>query len=90
MNHEGEWRPVYGPDWTVTEAAVICRELDCGSVTSIMEKRLSSRYRWGISSECVRSDSPLTDCVKRDVSPKILEITCTGKVALTEMLRDVM
>ncbi|XP_070762197.1 scavenger receptor cysteine-rich type 1 protein M130-like [Enoplosus armatus] len=84
LKHEGEWRPVYDFNWSLKEAAVICRELDCGSVVSAGEKKASSNrvYMWRMSSDCVQSGSVLRDCIRPSVSTVILELTCSDSVRL--------
>ncbi|XP_028992582.3 scavenger receptor cysteine-rich type 1 protein M130-like [Betta splendens] len=63
MKHYGEWRPVDGSDWTLNEAAVACRQLDCGSPLFIIkEEECLIRPVWRISSDCVHAGSALREC----------------------------
>ncbi|XP_051253895.1 scavenger receptor cysteine-rich type 1 protein M130-like isoform X2 [Dicentrarchus labrax] len=76
---QGEWRPVNDYQWTLKEAAVVCRKLKCGSNVSIeLRKESSDRPVWRIRSDCVHSASAVRDCLKPDSSTYILEITCSG------------
>ncbi len=81
VKHGGEWRPVYDSYWSLKEAAVICRELNCGFVVSTGHTEASSHMYdvWWIRSYCVQSGSTLRDCVRADFSTISLEITCSGK-----------
>ncbi|XP_053197808.1 scavenger receptor cysteine-rich type 1 protein M130-like [Scomber japonicus] len=80
---QGEWRPVSDYDWTLKEADVICRYLDCGSAVSTRSRNEDSRRSvWRIRSECFQSGSALRDCVSSDSSYFILEITCSNSVRL--------
>ncbi|XP_067451818.1 scavenger receptor cysteine-rich type 1 protein M130-like [Thunnus thynnus] len=73
----GEWRPVGNSDWTMKEAALICRVLDCGSAVSI-GKEPSDRSVWRINRYCVQSGSSLRDCVSSSrPSSSIMELTCS-------------
>ena len=75
----GEWRPVHNYRWKVKDAAVICRELDCGSVVSVEWREEYSRTRmWVIKSYCDYSPSNLRDCVQAQGSFGTLMITCSG------------
>ncbi|CAK6980911.1 hypothetical protein EPR50_G00200650, partial [Scomber scombrus] len=81
-----EWRPVSEkgqyqtfPDWTLKDADVICRYLDCGSAVATGSRTLDSGiFVWRIISDCLHSGSALLDCVSTsDYSSSILEITCS-------------
>uniref|UniRef100_A0A3B4U447 SRCR domain-containing protein n=1 Tax=Seriola dumerili TaxID=41447 RepID=A0A3B4U447_SERDU len=78
--NRGEWRPVDDDGWTLKEAAVACRELDCGSAVST-RRRMESSYSsvWKINTDCVHSGFTLRDCSSSASPSAILEITCSGK-----------
>ncbi|XP_075940206.1 CD5 antigen-like [Anarhichas minor] len=73
----GDWRPVDGYGWTLKEAAVACRNLDCGSAVRQREES-SERSVWRINSDCVQSGSSLRECVTSDSSSSIMDLTCSG------------
>ncbi|XP_037602380.1 scavenger receptor cysteine-rich type 1 protein M130-like [Sebastes umbrosus] len=81
LKRQGDWRPVdenYSV-WTLREAAVACKELDCGSAVSVEHRKESSeRSVWRISSECVQSGSALRECATSDTYSSILDLTCSG------------
>ncbi|XP_034074476.1 LOW QUALITY PROTEIN: deleted in malignant brain tumors 1 protein-like, partial [Gymnodraco acuticeps] len=80
----GEWRPVIGfPTWTLKEAKVLCRDLDCGSAVSVGERVESSeRSVWGIRPTCVESESALRECAAASYSSYFLTLTCSEPVRL--------
>uniref|UniRef100_A0A8C4H444 SRCR domain-containing protein n=1 Tax=Dicentrarchus labrax TaxID=13489 RepID=A0A8C4H444_DICLA len=79
LKHNGDWRPVGGFGWTLKEANVVCRNLDCGSAVSVGEREESSdRPVWGIYSNCVQSGSSLRECATSRSSFYILNLTCSG------------
>ncbi|XP_045890994.1 scavenger receptor cysteine-rich type 1 protein M130-like [Micropterus dolomieu] len=85
LKYQGDWRPLRYSDsvWTLKEAAVVCRELKCGSAVSIGEgKESSDRPVWSIRSDCVQSGSALRDCVISFSSSSILDLTCSDSVRL--------
>jgi len=92
VRHEGEWRPVDDPysPWTLKEAGVVCRELDCGSAVSVREREESS-YRpvWVISSLCVQPGSALRECAAPRSSSSSLNLTCSGK-PIRDIVYDIM
>ncbi|KAL7401457.1 hypothetical protein ABVT39_028285 [Epinephelus coioides] len=80
---QGEWRPVDGDDWSLKEAAVVCRDLDCGSPISIEQRKESTRRpAWSMTSECVHSGSALRECVTSYSSYAVQEVTCSDSVRL--------
>ncbi|XP_074482530.1 scavenger receptor cysteine-rich type 1 protein M130-like [Sebastes fasciatus] len=80
LKHQGDWRPVSDDysDWTLKEAAAVCRDLDCGSAVSVEERKESSdRSVWRIRSDCVQSGSALRECATSGSSNSILNLTCS-------------
>ncbi|KAE8285531.1 Scavenger receptor cysteine-rich type 1 protein M130 Soluble CD163 [Larimichthys crocea] len=87
LKHLGEWRPVdYYSLWTLKTAAVVCRDLDCGSAVSVEQREESSRRSvWRIRSDCVHSGSALRDCASSSsYSSSILNLTCSDSVRLLD------
>uniref|UniRef100_UPI003AB04F5B scavenger receptor cysteine-rich type 1 protein M130-like n=1 Tax=Centroberyx gerrardi TaxID=166262 RepID=UPI003AB04F5B len=89
VKHHGDWRPVYdwNSDWNLKSAAVVCRQLDCGSAVST-ERRWDSSERsvWWISPYCLQSGSTLRECVETLTLPSSLslQITCSESVRLVD------
>ncbi|XP_045898006.1 CD5 antigen-like, partial [Micropterus dolomieu] len=78
LKHQGDWRPGRYPVWTLKTAAVVCRELSCGSAVSVEERKESSvRPAWWIRSDCVHSGSAMRECVtsRSYSSSSILDLT---------------
>uniref|UniRef100_A0A8P4KNB2 SRCR domain-containing protein n=2 Tax=Dicentrarchus labrax TaxID=13489 RepID=A0A8P4KNB2_DICLA len=88
---QGDWRPVEGRGWTLKEATVACRELDCGSAVSVGEREESS-YRpvLGIEPDCVHSGSALRECVRPWSSSTILNVTCSDPLLHHHFIRVVV
>ncbi|XP_051237122.1 scavenger receptor cysteine-rich type 1 protein M130-like [Dicentrarchus labrax] len=85
LKHNGDWRPVDGFGWTLKEANVVCRNLDCGSAVSVVKRKESSgRPVWWIDSDCVQSGSSLRDCATSVSSLYILNLTCSDSVRLVD------
>ena len=76
----GEWKPVDDFEWTLRTAAVVCRELDCGSAVSVGQRVESSkRPIWWIRSFCVQPEFSVRACERPGYSKKALTLTCSGK-----------
>ncbi|XP_068441850.1 CD5 antigen-like [Clinocottus analis] len=73
------WKPVESSDWTLKEASLVCRALDCGSAASSGHTMESSKRNvWRITRDCVNSGSSLRNCVNLYSSSSFQEITCSG------------
>ncbi|XP_074496804.1 scavenger receptor cysteine-rich type 1 protein M130-like [Sebastes fasciatus] len=87
MKQHGEWRPVadYNYKWDLMSAAVVCKQLDCGSVLSTGRRDDSyPRHAWIIRSSCGLSESSIRECVsiQPHSSSKSLEVTCSDSIRL--------
>uniref|UniRef100_A0A669CS53 SRCR domain-containing protein n=2 Tax=Oreochromis niloticus TaxID=8128 RepID=A0A669CS53_ORENI len=78
----GEWRPVGGYDWALREAAVACKQLDCGSALAIEHRKSSDRPVWRIQTDFVRSGFPLREYVISVNSSSTVDLTCSDSVRL--------
>uniref|UniRef100_A0A669E127 SRCR domain-containing protein n=1 Tax=Oreochromis niloticus TaxID=8128 RepID=A0A669E127_ORENI len=83
LRHLGEWRTVSAFSWTLKDAAVVCKHLDCGSAVSV-NSRLEplNRPAWWIIYDCVHVRSALKDCTGSSYHTFILNITCSESVRL--------
>ncbi|XP_038551142.1 scavenger receptor cysteine-rich type 1 protein M130-like [Micropterus salmoides] len=92
MKRKGEWRPVaeYFLNWNLLSAALVCRQLDCGSALSaerVISDELYKREPWIIAPSCGSSESAIRECDllslgygsnRRVLS---LEVTCSDILA---------
>ncbi|XP_074465866.1 scavenger receptor cysteine-rich type 1 protein M130-like isoform X3 [Sebastes fasciatus] len=86
LKRQGDWRPVEFSRWTkwdLRDAAIACRQLDCGSAVSVgMREDSSERSVWRIRSDCVQSGSALRECARPGSSSSVLDLTCSDSVRL--------
>ncbi|TDH17404.1 hypothetical protein EPR50_G00009120 [Perca flavescens] len=83
LKHHREWKPLTNKfGWTLKTAAVICRELGCGSTLIVKEAFIVDAPVWGISSDCVQSGYALRDCATASSSMNMLYLTCSDSVRL--------
>ena len=63
--------------WNLQKVAVVCKQLDCGSIVSMEVKETSQNtYMWTISDKCFGSSQ---NCPSEVGSTKLV-ITCSGKL----------
>lgn len=86
----GDWKPVFVPNWSLKEAAVICEHLGCGSAVSLrMLIKSLARLPTRIKPECVQSFSAVRECVTSVYSLNILDFTCSGRSSITSSVPSV-
>lgn len=84
FKHEAEWRQLSKQrTWSLKEAAVACRQLDCGSAVSVKNVRQRPKvlHVWSFYSDCDGSERALTDCgtVRKGLSDFTTEVICSGE-----------
>ena len=60
--HDSRWGTVCDDDWGNEDAAVTCRQLGCGTGTSVLEFGGGSGMIWMDEVRCVGSEGSLRDC----------------------------
>ena len=81
IKQQGEWRPAHvRSEWNLKMSAVVCKQLDCGSIVSTGNIDAPSGDKWLISAPCEGSDYSLRECVSErdDGAHKRLEVICSG------------
>ena len=83
LKYEEEWRQLeIRSIWSIKHAAVVCRELDCGSAVSRRQYRGDEdRPAWGFSSRCAGTESALRECANgwnTFNTSSVTEVICSG------------
>uniref|UniRef100_A0A3Q4HXQ3 Soluble scavenger receptor cysteine-rich domain-containing protein SSC5D n=1 Tax=Neolamprologus brichardi TaxID=32507 RepID=A0A3Q4HXQ3_NEOBR len=88
--HHGEhWSQAFNVNWGMNEAAVVCREMNCGDPVKISESFGKGRALRGYEIRCNGRESSLTQCTFRDHTRSITDgtedasVVCSGNVRLT-------
>ena len=82
------WTRVCGSGFGLTEAAVVCAELDCGSVSELHQEALFSE---GKSFHCDGAEASLTKCEssEKTLCSSAVNLTCSGNSTVCTAESDV-
>ena len=84
IKHQEEWRRLdTWSFWSMRDAAVVCRELDCGSAVSTRRYDGDEDRRvWWFDSRCAGTESALRECggvMDRGRNTSyVIEVICSG------------
>ncbi|XP_064032271.1 deleted in malignant brain tumors 1 protein-like [Pogoniulus pusillus] len=91
VKHEGQWGTVCGLSWDMKDAAVVCRQLGCGSA---LEAHSNAHFGpgsgpvWMNFVQCDGSEPALSDCTHNGWGPHYCDhledagVTCSGFIQL--------
>ncbi|KAK7933217.1 hypothetical protein WMY93_004113 [Mugilogobius chulae] len=88
--YDGEWLPAVNVNWGMNEAAVVCKEMNCGDPKSVSERYSQSEFQRGFKVSCTGRESSLSQCTVRaytKISSEKLRYattTCSGNVKLVD------
>nr|XP_057912674.1 deleted in malignant brain tumors 1 protein-like [Doryrhamphus excisus]XP_057912675.1 deleted in malignant brain tumors 1 protein-like [Doryrhamphus excisus] len=88
FHNDGRWSSVFNVNWGMNEAAVVCREMNCGDPVKTSGSFGRSGDLRGYKVSCGGKENSLTQCTLRDYdrsSHDLIEeasVTCSGNVRL--------
>ncbi|XP_072288954.1 scavenger receptor cysteine-rich type 1 protein M130-like isoform X2 [Eucyclogobius newberryi] len=88
--YDGEWLPAVNVNWGMNEAAVVCREMNCGDANSVSGSFSQTEVQRGFRVSCTGRESSLTQCSVRpylrtnNEKLKYASVTCSGIVKLVD------
>lgn len=83
--HNGQWTPAYNLNWGKNEAAVVCREMNCGDPVEFSTLFGHAGYQKGYRVSCSGTESSVTQCTLREYTKNNKDQTeeaaaiCSGK-----------
>eukprot|EP00118_Oscarella_pearsei_P008304 m.41948 g.41948 ORF g.41948 m.41948 type:complete len:684 (+) comp33309_c0_seq1:56-2107(+) len=92
LSREGTWHPVCDPDWSLSEARVLCRELELGYGLSGRRRSFTRPLYQMTNYKCTGEEQTLTNCKRKEskLSPQcsagVAWISCA--VALPDLIPD--
>ncbi|XP_034435759.1 scavenger receptor cysteine-rich type 1 protein M130-like [Hippoglossus hippoglossus] len=87
--YKGQWGTVCGESWDLLDAAVVCRQLNCGGVhkiSTITEYGHSTGHTWTDQIGCNGQESTLNQCSQTPLTLKPCNITSVASVVCTGSL----
>ncbi len=67
---DGQWKTVCDDDWDLTDAAVVCKELGCGSVVDASHAYFGQQSgpTWMNAVQCTGRESTLKSCRSHEIA----------------------
>ncbi|KAM9354220.1 scavenger receptor cysteine-rich domain-containing protein DMBT1-like isoform 2-T2 [Pholidichthys leucotaenia] len=91
VHHGGHWLPALDFNWRKTEAAVVCREMNCGDVVSELSGPFGKgEAQRGLKVTCIGSETSIAQCTLREYTKSSQDrfgeasVKCTGNVRLAD------
>ncbi|XP_019947587.2 scavenger receptor cysteine-rich type 1 protein M130-like isoform X1 [Paralichthys olivaceus] len=87
--NKGQWGTVCGDSWDRNDAAVVCRQLNCGGahkITTFTEYGHSTSHTWTDQIGCNGQESTLSQCTQTPFIDKTCNITSVAGVICTGSL----
>lgn len=81
MFYDGQWTTVGSDVWSLTEAAVVCRQLGCGS--AVASAKTESETALGLRVSCKGFESALRECHAANslTGTTLGRVMCSGNLA---------
>uniref|UniRef100_A0AAZ1XPA8 Soluble scavenger receptor cysteine-rich domain-containing protein SSC5D n=1 Tax=Oreochromis aureus TaxID=47969 RepID=A0AAZ1XPA8_OREAU len=83
---EGRWGTVCADSWDIDDAAVVCRQLDCGKPHKLIQLGPGTGQTWTDQIECNGRESTLNQCPQRPYPDRTCNNTVVAGVFCTESL----
>uniref|UniRef100_A0AAZ1XJQ4 Soluble scavenger receptor cysteine-rich domain-containing protein SSC5D n=1 Tax=Oreochromis aureus TaxID=47969 RepID=A0AAZ1XJQ4_OREAU len=84
--NKGQWGTVCAESWDIDDAAVVCRQLDCGKPHKLIQLGPGTGQTWTDQIECNGRESTLNQCPQRPYPDRTCNNTVVAGVFCTESL----
>ncbi|KAL3979826.1 groucho [Sarotherodon galilaeus] len=84
--NEGQWGTVCAESWDIDDAAVVCRQLDCGRPHKLIQLGPGTGQTWTDQIECNGRESTLNQCQQRPYPDRTCNNAVVAGVFCTESL----
>lgn len=90
FHHGGQWASAYNVNWGMSEATVVCREMNCGEPVLFSGSYGQGGYSIGYKVSCNGRESSLTQCTLREYvrtgqdHVEEASVKCSGNVRLID------
>uniref|UniRef100_A0A3B4G5I5 Soluble scavenger receptor cysteine-rich domain-containing protein SSC5D n=1 Tax=Pundamilia nyererei TaxID=303518 RepID=A0A3B4G5I5_9CICH len=85
--NKGQWGTVCAESWDINDAAVVCRQLDCGRPHKLLQLGPGTGQTWTDQIECNGKESTLNQCQQRPYRDRTCNNTVVAGVFCTEQVR---
>lgn len=89
--NNGQWGTICGESWDLSDASVVCKQLDCGrahKISTLTEYGLGSGHAFTHRFECNGREQTLSQCSQRSIQGLTCNTTSVAGVACTGTTKD--